>query len=165
MFSIQEQCSQFKKNVLNSRKMFFDTSLCVRLKEGFPCGHTPPPVRILCGPMTPVSSMPRATSPKGTAWARAIRIPCAVSPPPVIVIADPHHSRDPCHTLHVASSPVRAACTCRWVSVVRPASSSASASRSTHILPRCGNWNGYLIRRLLRGLGAKVCNAFLHTPP
>jgi len=28
MFLIQEQCSQFKNNVLNSRTMFLDTSLC-----------------------------------------------------------------------------------------------------------------------------------------
>jgi len=28
MFSIQEQRSQFKNNVLNSRTMFLDTSLC-----------------------------------------------------------------------------------------------------------------------------------------
>jgi len=31
MFSIQEQCSQFKNNVLNSRTMFLDSFLCVVL--------------------------------------------------------------------------------------------------------------------------------------
>jgi len=29
MFSIQEQCSQFKNNVLSSRTMFLDSFLCV----------------------------------------------------------------------------------------------------------------------------------------
>jgi len=37
MFSIQEQCSQFKNNVLNSRTMFLDSFLCVEASSDLAC--------------------------------------------------------------------------------------------------------------------------------